>query len=550
MNGNPAVSFERSTCPVFCLLIFSILFFGCVKQKAVEETIPGDDWRLSVQEPRPESSPPPVFESKPTSPLDSLPRQASDESLKEPSYRFEEKTSARKAPSEKVKRLPDEKIHMDMKNVDLTILLKTLARIADQSIILSENVRGSATLNVKNQPWDRVFMSLLRTYGLSYEWEGDIIRILTVEDINNEFQRLDVKQRREAKKREIEAVAPFVSEVIKVDFTDAKNLREVFDQFLGGEGRRARRGSVMVDEHTNSLVIQATRNEIETIRGLVKELDRPTAQVRIEARIVEANGDTARELGVEWGGLYLQKDGDRRYWITPGADNTAEGDDARDIFPVEGDDGEELFIPSPGLIQNLPAIVSEGAGLNIGFIAQEIGKHILAIQLSALQREGKLNILSSPSISTLDNQTAVIESGREVPYQTVEDDEVNIEFKKAVLRLEVTPNVIEDSLLRMKIVTSKDELDFSNTVFGNPIVITKRAQTVVLLRDGQTTVIGGLRKETNSEAEIGVPLLKDIPLLGHLFKRTSESKNMEEILIFITPHILQNHPRNAMQSRR
>ena len=541
---------KRSIWPVFWLLLYALLFFGCAKQRAVEVNPPSDDWQMFAQEPPPESSMPPGFEPGPPSPVDSLSREASDMPPTEPAYRSEEKPSGMEGPPEKINRLPNEKIYMDMKNVDLTTLLRTLARIADQSIMISENVHGSATLNVKNQPWDRVFMSLLRTYGLSYEWEGDIIRILTLEDINNEFQRLDVKQRREAKKREIEAVAPFVSDVIKVDFTDAKNLREVFDPLLGGEGRSDRRGSVMVDEHTNSLVIQATRDEIETIRGLVKELDRPTAQVRIEARIVEANGDTARELGVEWGGLYLKKDGDRRYWITPGLDNAAGGDDSQDIFPVEGDDGEEFSVPRPGLIQNLPAVLSEGAGLNIGFIAQEIGKHILAIQLSALQREGKLNILSSPSISTLDNQTAVIESGREVPFQTVVDDEVNIEFKKAVLRLEVTPNVIEDNLLRMKIVTSKDELDFSNTVFGNPIVITKRAQTAVLLRDGQTTVIGGLRKETNSEAEIGVPLLKDIPLMGHLFKRNSESNSMEEILIFITPHILQNHPQNAMRSKR
>jgi len=510
----------------------------------MDETVAQDDWQMFVQEPVE-----PAAVESPPSPVAGSPPSALPEVPPLEPVRSEDETDDAAEALEKEKRLPVEKIYMDMKNVDLTILLRTLARIADQSIMISENVSGSATLNVKNQPWNRVFLSLLRTYGLSYEWEGDIIRILTLEDINNEFRRLDVNQRREAKKREIEEVAPFVSEVVKVDFTDAENLREVFNQLLAGEGRRERRGSVMVDEHTNSLVIQATRDEIDMIRTLVKELDRPTAQVRIEARIVEANGDTARELGVEWGGLRLQRNDDHRYWITPGA-NTNAGEGADGLFPNESEDGQELLVPSPGLIQSLPSIVSEGAGLNIGFISQEIGKHILSLQLSAFQREGKLNILSSPSISTLDNQTAVIESGREVPYQTVEDDEVNIEFKKAVLRLEVTPNVIEGGLLRMKIITNKDELDFSNTLFGNPIVITKRAQTVVLLRDGETTVIGGLRKETNSETEIGVPLLKNIPLLGHLFKRNSETNNMEEILIFITPHIQEDPLRRAVQLQR
>lgn len=519
---------------IFLMLWFSgfaFLGFGCVKQKSVDEPLPQEDWHMFVQEPVEPAAP----ESPPSPDAGSFPPFLPEPPPLEPARSEDETDEMAEAPGNE-KRLPDEKIYMDMKNVDLTILLRTLARIADQSIMISENVRGNATLNVKNQPWDRVFMSLLRTYGLSYEWEGDIIRVLTLEDINNEFRRLDVQQRREAKKREIEAVAPFVSEVVKVDFTDAQNLREVLNQFLAGEGRRERRGSVMVDEHTNSLVIQATRDEIDMLKTLISELDRPTAQVRIESRIVEANGDTARELGVEWGGLRLQHNDNHRYWITPGA-NSGAGEGADDLFPSEGEGGQDVSVPDPGLIQSLPAIVSEGAGLNIGFISQKIGKHILALQLSAFQREGKLNILSSPSISTLDNQTAVIESGREVPYQTVEDEEVNIEFKKAVLRLEVTPNVIEGGLLRLNIVTNKDELDFSRTVFGNPIVITKKAQTVVLLRDGQTTVIGGLRKETNSETEIGVPVLKNIPLLGRLFKRNSETNNMEEILIFITPHI-------------
>lgn len=512
---------------------FVFLGFGCVKQKAVDDNPPADDWKTFVQEPVESTIPQPD-----SPPSDLPPARMPTEIPARKAADLQEKIGESDDSSQKEKKLPNEKIYMDMKDVDLSILLRTLAKIADQSIMISENVRGTATVSVKKQPWDKVFLSLLRTYGLSYEWEGDIIRILTLEDINNEFRRLDVNQRREAKKREIEAVAPLVSEVVKVDYTDAKKLREVFDQFLSGGDRRDRRGSVMVDDHTNSLVIQGTRDEIEIVRRLVEELDRPTPQVRIEARIVEATGDTARELGIEWGGMYLQKRGTSRYWITPGS-NTPENEGTQDIFPPVGDQGEDQFVPSPGLIQNLPTIISEGAGLNIGFMLQDLG-NILSIQLSALQRKGKLNILSSPSISTLDNQTAVIESGREVPYQTVESDEVNIEFKKAVLRLEVTPHVIEDNLLRMNIISTKDELDFSNQVAGNPTVITKKAETVVLLRDGQTTVIGGLRKETNSDTEIGIPILMDIPLLGHLFKRKSHSNDMEEILIFITPHILES----------
>ena len=164
---------------------------------------------------------------------------------------------------------------------------------------------------------------------------------------------------------------------------------------------------------------------------------------------------------------------------------------------------------------------------------------MLNVQLSALQNEGKVNILSSPSITTLDNQKALIKTGQEVPYQTVEDGEVKIEFKEAVLELEVTPQVIDENSLKLKINVKKDELDFTIAIQGQPGIDKSEAQTNVLLLDGQTTVIGGLIKEKVDDSESGVPLLKDIPGLGWLFKGTSKDDEMEELMIFITPHILE-----------
>jgi type IV pilus assembly protein PilQ len=163
---------------------------------------------------------------------------------------------------------------------------------------------------------------------------------------------------------------------------------------------------------------------------------------------------------------------------------------------------------------------------------------LLGIQLSALETEGKLNILSSPSITTIDNQKATIESGTDVPYQTVEDGEVKIEYKKAVLSLEVVPHVIGRETLTMKIVTKKDELG-PELIPGNPTIITKSAETNVVLRNGETTVIGGLSKEKKDDTVRGVPGLKDIPLLGWFFKGTDKDSEMEDLLIFITPYILE-----------
>jgi type II secretory pathway component GspD/PulD (secretin) len=175
--------------------------------------------------------------------------------------------------------------------------------------------------------------------------------------------------------------------------------------------------------------------------------------------------------------------------------------------------------------------------MNIGYIAENVGKNILTVQLSALQTEGRLNILSSPSITTLDNQSAIFESGKEVPYQSVEEGSVKIEFKKAVLSLEVTPHVIDGKTIKMKIKTNKDEVD--PTSAGDiPRIITKKAETNVILFDGQTMVIGGLSKESTADFKSSVPGLSDIPLLGWLFRGKKSEKTMEEVLIFITPYIL------------
>jgi type IV pilus assembly protein PilQ len=207
---------------------------------------------------------------------------------------------------------------------------------------------------------------------------------------------------------------------------------------------------------------------------------------------------------------------------------------------VLGDTVGTAVDPVSGTVVDLPAQPLSGfEPFSLGLIYQNIGDVLLTTQLSALQDKGKLNILSSPSITTLDNQTAFIESGEDIPFQTVEDGEVNVEFKKAVLSLKVTPHVIDDRTLKMYINVHKDEADFSRTVLGNPTIITKNAETNVIQLDGQTIVIGGLNKETSARSDTGVPYLEDIPGLGYLFKRKSTDDRLEDLLIFITPHILE-----------
>jgi len=438
--------------------------------------------------------------------------------------------AAGEVPAAKVeKSLPTQEISMTMHGVDVNVLLRTLARAANINIMINESVKGKADINIKKAPWDQVFRGLMSTHGLTYAWVGDIIRIMTLEDREQDLKR-------QAQKREFKLAEPLMTRIVKIDYGSAQKLQGNLVQFLtlSKEGKPI--GVVLVDEHTNSLIIKAIADDIDRLISLIQELDRPTPQILIEAHIVEATKTTARDLGVQWGGLGKVSSGGVNHYITPGANSSGiTGQTLADSAGVA-----KALNPTTGMAANFPATLG-ATGLTLGYVYEDVGKIVLAAQLSALQNEGKLNILSSPSITTLDNQKAIIESGKEVPYQTVEDGEVKIEYKDATLKLEVTPHVIDGTTLTMIIDTKKDEIDVNTTVGGQPAIITKKATTKVILRDGETTVIGGLNKEKIDDDEAGVPMLKDIPLLGWLFKTTSKDKEMEDLLIFITPHILKEH---------
>ena len=430
---------------------------------------------------------------------------------------------AEKQKSDMDKPLPTKKITMRMHETDVTVLLRALTRAVGLNLIVNENVKGSVNIDIKDASWDQVFLSILNTQGLSYAWDGDIIRIVTPEDKNRSLERLATDQKIKSQEKDMELVEPLITQVIPVEFADANKLKESLSTFLSEKKEGQPIGSVTVDEHTNSLIIQAIYGDLERIIPLIVELDKPTPQILIEAHIVEATKDVSMELGVQWGGLYNSGD----LWVTPGANSSGVLNNSLSAGGID---------PTSGNVFNSGD--ASASGLTLGFALEDVGGGILAAQLSALQTEGKVNILSSPSITTLDNQKAVIESGQEVPYQTVENGEVKIEYKKAVLSLEVTPHVIGSSTLKLNINTKKDELDFANSVGGQPAIKTKKAFTNVLLFDGQTTVIGGLSKENSDKTESGVPWLKDIPIIGYLFKGKKTGDNLDEVLIFITPHIL------------
>ena len=495
----------------FVVSIFIIaLICGCASKKKEKSNLFFDEWKAKAQE------------SKGFSP-------SARKLTKDLSPKKVKSASTSGLLSEYKKPLPKDKITMKINDQEVSILLRALARAANQNIMLNEKIRGKININITKAPWDQVFKSILRTHGLAYAWEGNIIRIMTNEDMENELKR-------ESQKRDLRIIEPFITRIVHISYSEAAKLRENLEKFLTLNKDGKPLGSVLVDEHTNSLIIQAIGNDLSRILSIVEKLDRPTSQILIEAHIVETTNDTARELGIQWGGLgYGTSDGDN-HWL--GSSGTTSDGSLYD--PITGD--PITYLPPIGNMFNFPAALDGTTGMSLGYMFQNIGKGLLTVQLTALQQEGKLNILSSPSITTLENQLAIIESGARVPIQTVEDGEVNIKYEDAVLRLEVIPYVIDKNTVKLKILTNKDELDFTRTVAGNPTIITKKAETNVILSNGQTTVIGGLNKETASETESGVPLLKDIPGIGFLFRSRGKSNSMEEVLIFITPYVLEERP--------
>lgn len=513
-------NFKSMGIGIVCLLVLLMLVTAC----AEKEIKPPEDkffaeWKTKAETSQGQS-PPPVKRSPPLPPP-----------LPEP---VPVPGSAATSPA----RLATQKISLTMHGAEVPAVLRALARAVDQNIMINDQVRGRIDVSLKAVPWDQAFQGILRTHGLTYLWEGDIIRVITIEDKNRELEALETNQRIKAKERELRLAEPLLTQIVEIEYADAEGMRENLEQFLTRLDEKTLLGSVLVDRHTNSLIIQAVRSDLERMLPLIDALDRPTSQVLIEAHIVEATKDAARNLGIQWGGLYGTSINSYNVYNTPGNIANPAGSG---VTPGDG----ESVNPTSGTMGNFPAnltaadVAGNLLGLDLGFILESGSGNILSVQLQALEEEGQLNILSSPNITTLDNQQAFIESGRDVPYQSVEDDEVKIEYKKAVLRLEVTPHVIDNETIKMDIFVTKDDVDFANAVGNNPVIITKRAQTGVILFNGQTTVIGGLSKELTSEDEYGVPYLKDVPGLGKLFKGTNNDNGLEELLIFVTPHVLK-----------
>ncbi len=423
--------------------------------------------------------------------------------------------------------LPKTKVSMQIRNADISVVLSVLSKMANQNIIMNEGVKGLTSVSAKNTPWDQVFVGLVKSNGLVYRWEGEMLRVLTKKDLMNDNDIDAILETKKLKSIVAKQYEPLVTSIFYVNYAAPENLKKTLESFITKDLEGEVLGSVSIDVHNRALVVTALKDDVARMAKLMGALDRPTKQIMIEAHIIETNRDTAKELGMQIGG------------INTNAANVYKWD-KNYAEPIDGT--ASALDPSAfnsGFSSNYPAALS-GAGLVVGAAGGTLGGMMIQAQLSALERQSKLNILSSPSITTLNNQVASVESGAQVPFQTINSKgDTEIVFKDVVLKLEVTPHVIDSRTLRLDILVAKDELDFTKPVNGYPTIIKKEVVTSVVLANGETTVVGGLTKEKTESSRSGTPGLSNLPLIGRLFRHRGGSSEMSEVMIFITPHILE-----------
>ena len=453
-------------------------------------------------------------------------------------------------PAAAIRQLPKNEVSLKMRQADVKAVLRSLALAAGLNILVKNEVKGEISVDFRAVPWDQAFTSILRNQGLTYEpkpWDGGIIRVMSLEDQDRDLKRRTL----EMNTKWMEDPLPPV--VIPIEYGDPKKIMDNLKDMLTKDKDGKPKGAIKVDEHSNSLIISAIRQDLEEMLPIIEKIDKPTHQILIKANIVEATKDTARNLGVQWGGMYGRRVGRDTLYVTPGGTTAGTATGAAGTTGVgpyspfagaytptaEGDKG----IAGQGYGVNMPAAaIGTAVPGSLGLIFGTIGGNVLELQLSALQQDNKINILSSPSITTLDNQTAYTENGERVPYVSTAASTYgstqDVKFEDAVLRLEITPHVIEEKNLKMDILVKKNEVDNTRNVLGNPYIIKKETKTTLIVQDGETIVISGLTKQRTGGTESGIPWLKSIPGLGWLFKTLGTSESMEEVLIFITPTIL------------
>jgi len=429
-----------------------------------------------------------------------------------------------------------ERVTLNFQDIETRAVLQLLAEISGRNIVVSDTVQGNVTLRLNSVPWDQALDIVLTTKGLDMRQNGNVIIVAPAEEIAaREKADLETKQA-------IQELEPLFSEFLQVNYAKAGDLAALIKE--GENSLLSDRGSVAIDERTNTLLVQDTVDRLRDVRRLVQTLDIPVRQVLIESRIVVVNDDFSRELGVRLGLTSVQENSSDGLFSVTG---TSAGSDVITASALDNlaDTGQPFPVEAPAINNrynvNLP--VNNPAGqIALAILDSD---YIVDLELSALQAEGRGEIVSTPRVITANQKEALIEQGVEIPFQeSSSSGATTTQFKKAVLSLTVTPQITPDDNIIMDLQVNSDsvgELVASATGGFVPSIDTREIRTQVLVRDGQTVVLGGIYETERREAVNKVPLLGDIPGVGALFRSTTNVANKSELLIFVTPKILEEN---------
>lgn len=418
-----------------------------------------------------------------------------------------------------------EKLSLNFQNIEVRTVLQLIADFTGLNLVASDSVGGSITLRLQNVPWDQALDLVLKTKGLGQRQMGSVLLIAPAEEIAaREKVELEAV-------RQVEELAPLVTEYMQLKYAKAADLAVLL---TSDQGLLSERGSAVVDTRTNTLLMKDSAKNLEKVREALIMLDVPVRQVLIEARIVVANTTVGEELGVQWGGAGFKNNGDN--WTTFGGSKTTLTESSQILFDraSSGSSSQTIDLESSDMI-DFGVTDASASTFAIGY---QTADFLLDLELSAIETEGRAEIVSQPRVITADGQTASIESGTEIPYlQASSSGAANVSFKSAVLRLEVTPQITPDDRIIMDLVINQDSIGELTT--AGPAIDTNAVETQVLVENGETIVLGGIFRSEEITQTSKTPFFGDLPLIGALFRRTSQQEEKSELLVFITPRLVK-----------
>jgi type IV pilus assembly protein PilQ len=421
------------------------------------------------------------------------------------------------------------RIDLDLKDADIHNVLRLLADVGHVNIITADNVSGSVTIRMRNVPWDQALDVILQAKSLGVVRQGNLLRVAPLAELEKERDMAIARLKQETQ------LAPVETRLIPVSYATAAEVSRRAKELL------SERGSIAVDERTNVMIVRDVAGNLNQVEELTRALDTQTPQVLVEARIVEATSRYLRDVGIQWGGdtSFSPVTANPTGLAFPNSVGVVGGASDSNT-PTAGLSPTQPRVDNPNFAVNLPAAVGTGSGGAIGFTFGSIDNTInLALRLSAAEASGMVRILSSPRVLTLDNRDARIAQGTLIPFSQVSAMGVQTTFQEAKLQLLVRPHVTADGSVSMHVKINRDEPDFTQTsARGDPMILKREAETDLLVMDGHTAVIGGIYTRNTGRNLDQVPFFGDIPVLGLLFQRRRASDQRGELVIFLTPRIV------------